>query len=164
MSRQHIISMLLENESGALSRVAGLFSARAYNIESLTVAATIDPSLSRLTVVTIGSDMVIEQIKKQLNKLIDVVNLIDLSESFSLERELVLLKVKKNETIEQKITELDGDSMARITDETDEFLIVEVSGEKAWLDDFLLSLGDDIIEVVRSGVIGLSRGERTLTL
>ena len=164
MSRQHIISMLLENESGALSRVAGLFSARAYNIESLTVAATIDPSLSRLTVVTVGSDMVIEQIKKQLNKLIDVVKLIDLSESFSLERELVLLKVRKNETIEQKITELDGDSMARITDETDEFLIVEVSGEKAWLDDFLLSLGDDIIEIVRSGVIGLSRGERTLTL
>jgi len=164
MSRQHIISMLLENESGALSRVAGLFSARAYNIESLTVAATIDPSLSRLTVVTVGSDMVIEQIKKQLNKLIDVVKLIDLSESFSLERELVLLKVRKNETIEQKITELDGDSMARITDKTDEFLIVEVSGEKAWLDDFLLSLGDDIVEVVRSGVIGLSRGERTLTL
>ena len=164
MSRQHIISMLLENESGALSRVAGLFSARAYNIESLTVAATIDPSLSRLTVVTVGSDMVIEQIKKQLNKLIDVVKLIDLSESFSLERELVLLKVRKNEAIEQKITELDGDSMARITDETDEFLIIEVSGEKAWLDDFLLSLGDDIIEVVRSGVIGLSRGERTLTL
>lgn len=164
MSRQHIISMLLENESGALSRVAGLFSARAYNIESLTVAATIDPSLSRLTVVTVGSDMVIEQIKKQLNKLIDVVKLIDLSESFSLERELVLLKVRKNETIEQKITELDGDSMARIADQTDEFLIVEVSGEKAWLDDFLLSLGEDIIEVVRSGVIGLSRGERTLTL
>jgi len=164
MSRQHIISMLLENESGALSRVAGLFSARAYNIESLTVAATIDPSLSRLTVVTVGSDMVIEQIKKQLNKLIDVVKLIDLSESFSLERELVLLKVRKNEAIEQKITELDGDSMARITDETDEFLIIEVSGEKAWLDDFLLSLGDDIIEIVRSGVIGLSRGERTLTL
>jgi len=164
MSRQHIISMLLENESGALSRVAGLFSARAYNIESLTVAATIDPSLSRLTVVTVGSDMVIEQIKKQLNKLVDVVKLIDLSESFSLERELVLLKVKKNETIEQKIAELDGDSMARITDKTDEFLIVEVSGEKAWLDEFLLVLGDDIIEVVRSGVIGLSRGERTLTL
>ncbi len=164
MSRQHIISMLLENESGALSRVAGLFSARGYNIESLTVAATIDPSLSRLTVVTVGSDMVIEQIKKQLNKLIDVVKLIDLSESFSLERELVLLKVKKNEAIEQKITELDGDSMARITDKTDEFLIIEVSGEKAWLDDFLLSLGDDILEVVRSGVIGLSRGERTLTL
>jgi len=164
MSRQHIISMLLENESGALSRVAGLFSARAYNIESLTVAATIDPSLSRLTVVTVGSDMVIEQIKKQLNKLVDVVKLVDLSESFSLERELVLLKVKRNEAIEQKITDLDGDSMARITDETDDFLIIEVSGEKAWLDDFLLSLHDDVVEVVRSGVIGLSRGERALTL
>jgi len=164
MSRQHIISMLLENESGALSRVSGLFSARAYNIESLTVAATIDPSLSRLTVVTVGSDKVIEQIKKQLNKLIDVVKLIDLSESFSLERELVLLKVKKSDATEQKISDLGADSMARITDETDGFLIIEVSGEKAWLDDFLLTLGDDIVEVVRSGVIGLSRGERTLTL
>jgi len=164
MSRQHIISMLLENESGALSRVAGLFSARGYNIESLTVAATIDPSLSRLTVVTVGSDTVIEQIKKQLDKLVDVVKLIDLSESFSLERELVLLKVKKSDAIEQKITDLGADSMARITDETDAFLIIEVSGEKTWLDDFLLSLGEDIVEVVRSGVIGLSRGERTLTL
>ncbi|MEW5007796.1 MAG: acetolactate synthase small subunit [Cycloclasticus sp.] len=164
MSRQHIISMLLENESGALSRVAGLFSARAYNIESLTVAATIDPSLSRLTVVTVGSDKVIEQIKKQLDKLVDVVKLIDLSESFSLERELVLLKVKKSDATEQKISDLGADSMACITDETDGFLIIEVSGEKAWLDDFLLTLGDDIVEVVRSGVIGLSRGERTLTL
>jgi len=164
MSRQHIISMLLENESGALSRVAGLFSARAYNIESLTVAATIDPSLSRLTVVTVGSDKVIEQIKKQLDKLVDVVKLIDLSESFSLERELVLLKVKKSDATEQKISDLGADSMACVTDETDGFLIIEVSGEKAWLDDFLLTLGDDIVEVVRSGVIGLSRGERTLTL
>ncbi|OUR82173.1 acetolactate synthase small subunit [Cycloclasticus sp. 46_120_T64] len=164
MSRQHIISMLLENESGALSRVAGLFSARAYNIESLTVAATIDPSLSRLTVVTVGSDKVIEQIKKQLDKLVDVVKLIDLSESFSLERELVLLKVKKSDATEQKISDLGADSMACITDETDGFLIIEVSGEKTWLDDFLLTLGDDIVEVVRSGVIGLSRGERTLTL
>ena len=164
MSRQHIISVLLENEAGALSRVAGLFSARAYNIESLTVAPTQDPTMSRLTLVTVGSDETIEQIKKQLNKLIDVVKLIDLSESFSLERELVLLKVKKNDAITQKIDNLGADSLARITDETDDFLIIELSGEKVWLDDFLLSLEGEIIEVVRTGVIGLSRGERSLTL
>ncbi|AFT66248.1 MULTISPECIES: acetolactate synthase small subunit [Cycloclasticus] len=164
MSRQHIISVLLENEAGALSRVSGLFSARAYNIESLTVAPTQDPTLSRLTLVTVGNDETIEQIKKQLNKLIDVVKLIDLSESFSLERELVLLKVKKNDAMLQKIDSLGADSSARITDETDGYLIVELSGEKAWLDDFLSSLENEVIDVVRTGVIGLSRGERSLTL
>jgi|TARA_R110002096_G_scaffold379_11_gene2358 acetolactate synthase I/III small subunit len=164
MSRQHIISVLLENESGALSRVAGLFSARAYNIESLTVAPTLDESLSRLTLVTIGSEETIEQIKKQLNKLVDVVKLIDLSESFSLERELALVKVKKSAAIVQRIEALDSDTLARIADETDGYLIVELSGENAWLDDFLQDMQDDVIEVVRTGVIGLSRGERALTL
>ncbi|MFT6625319.1 MAG: acetolactate synthase-1/3 small subunit [Cycloclasticus sp.] len=164
MSRQHIISVLLENEAGALSRVAGLFSARAYNIESLTVAPTLDPSLSRLTLVTVGSEETIEQIKKQLNKLVDVVKLIDLSESFSLERELALVKVKKSASMVQKIDDLGSDTLARITDETDDYLIIELSGENAWLDDFLQTLGEDVVEVVRSGVIGLSRGERALTI
>ena len=164
MSRQHIISILLENESGALSRVSGLFSARAYNIESLTVAATQDPSLSRLTVVTIGSDETVEQIKKQLNKLIDVVKLIDLSDTFSLERELMLVKVKKSDAVVQKVEELGKNSLAQVTDETDDFLILELSGEKAWLDEFLNELAGDALEVVRSGLIGLSRGERSLTL
>jgi acetolactate synthase-1/3 small subunit len=164
MSRQHIISVLLENEAGALSRVAGLFSARAYNIESLTVAPTLDPSLSRLTLVTVGSEETIEQIKKQLNKLVDVVKLIDLSESFSLERELALVKVKKSASMVQKIDDLGSDTLARITDETDDYLIIELSGENAWLDDFLQTLGEEVVEVVRSGVIGLSRGERALTI
>jgi len=164
MSRQHIISLLLENEAGALSRVSGLFSARAYNIESLTVAATQDPTLSRLTLVTVGSDETIEQIKKQLNKLIDVVKLIDLSESFSLERELILLKVKKSDAMVQKIESLSVESSARITDDTDDYLIIELTGEKVWLDDFLSSLADEVLEVVRTGVVGLSRGERSLTV
>ncbi|MDX2425337.1 MAG: acetolactate synthase small subunit [Cycloclasticus sp.] len=164
MSRQHIISVLLENEAGALSRVAGLFSARAYNIESLTVAPTLDPSLSRLTLVTVGSEETIEQIKKQLNKLVDVVKLIDLSESFSLERELALVKVKKSASMVQKIDDLGSDTLARITDETDDYLIIELSGENAWLDDFLQTVGEEVVEVVRSGVIGLSRGERALTI
>jgi acetolactate synthase-1/3 small subunit len=164
MSRQHIISLLLENEAGALSRVAGLFSARGYNIESLTVAPTQDPTLSRLTLVTVGNDETIEQIKKQLNKLIDVVKLIDLSESFSLERELALVKVKKNDAIVQKIESLEGESLARISDETDDYLIIELSGETVWLNELLSSLEGELIEVVRTGVIGLSRGERSLTL
>lgn len=164
MSRRHIISVLLENEAGALSRVAGLFSARAYNIESLTVAPTLDSTLSRLTLVTVGSEETIEQIKKQLNKLVDVVKLIDLSESFSLERELALVKVKKSASMVQKIDGLGSDTLARITDETDDYLIIELSGENAWLDDFLQTLGEEVVEVVRSGVIGLSRGERALTL
>jgi len=164
MSRQHIISLLMENEAGALSRVAGLFSARAYNIESLTVAATQDSTLSRLTLVTVGNDETIEQIKKQLNKLVDVVKLIDLSESFSLERELILLKVKKSDAMVQKIESLSVESSARITDDTDGYLIIELTGEKVWLDDFLSSLADEVLEVVRTGVIGLSRGERSLTV
>ncbi len=164
MSRQHIISILLENEAGALSRVAGLFSARAYNIESLTVAPTLDPTLSRLTLVTVGNEETVDQIKKQLDKLIDVVKLIDLSESFSLERELVLVKVKKAEALIQKVESLSSDALVSITDETDGYLIIELSGEKAWLDDFLLTIESDVIEVVRTGVIGLSRGERALTL
>lgn len=164
MSRQHIISVLLENEAGALSRVAGLFSARAYNIESLTVAPTQDPTLSRLTLVTVGNDETVEQIKKQLNKLIDVVKLIDLSESFSLERELALLKVKKTDAMVQKIENLSAESLARVTDDTDDYLIIELTGEKVWLDDFLSSVEDEVLEVVRTGVIGLSRGERSLTV
>ncbi|KXJ47941.1 MAG: acetolactate synthase small subunit [Cycloclasticus sp.] len=164
MSRQHIISVLLENEAGALSRVSGLFSARAYNIESLTVAPTQDPTLSRLTLVTVGNDETVEQIKKQLNKLIDVVKLIDLSESFSLERELALLKVKKTDVMVQKIENLSAESLARVTDDTDDYLIIELTGEKVWLDDFLSSVEDEVLEVVRTGVIGLSRGERSLTV
>ena len=164
MSRQHIISILLENEAGALSRVAGLFSARAYNIESLTVAPTLDPTLSRLTLVTVGNEETVDQIKKQLDKLIDVVKLIDLSESFSLERELVLVKVKKAEALIQKVESLSSDALVSITDETDGYLIIELSGEKAWLDDFLLTIESDVIEVVRTGVIGLSRCERALML
>ena len=95
---RHIISLLMENESGALSRVAGLFSARGYNIESLTVAATEDPSMSRMTIVTSGSDEVIEQIIKQLNKLIDVIKVLDLNDGKYIERELMLIKVKATAT------------------------------------------------------------------
>jgi acetolactate synthase-1/3 small subunit len=160
---RHIISILIENESGALSRVAGLFSARGYNIESLTVAPTQDPSLSRMTLVTLGSDEVIEQITKQLNKLIDVVKLIDISESSHIERELMMVKVRAVNGLREEVKRLTDIFRGSILDVTSTTYVVEVTGEKSKLDAFLQTVGEDnIIEVVRSGATGILRGERGL--
>jgi acetolactate synthase I/III small subunit len=162
---RHIISILIENESGALSRVAGLFSARGYNIESLTVAPTQDPTLSRMTIVTSGSDEVIEQITKQLNKLIDVVKLIDLSESAHIERELMLVKVRAADGAREEIKRLADIFRGNIIDVTPTSYVIEVTGEKTKLDAFLQALRDDaIVEVVRSGTTGILRGERGLAV
>lgn len=163
---RHIISILMENEAGALSRVAGLFSARGYNIESLTVAATEDASLSRMTLVTRGSDEIIEQITKQLNKLIDVVKLVDLTEGAHIEREMLLIKVQA-EGGEQRseITRLTDIFRARIIDVTDTTYTIEVTGTGEKLDAFIQALqSDSILETVRSGVSGISRGEKALHL
>jgi acetolactate synthase-1/3 small subunit len=160
---RHIISVLLENESGALSRVAGLFSARGYNIESLTVAPTQDPTLSRMTIVTSGSDEIIEQITKQLNKLIDVVKLIDLSESAHIERELMMVKVRATNGGREEVKRLADIFRGNIIDVTPASYVIEVTGEKSKLDAFLQALRDeDIVEVVRSGTTGILRGERGL--
>lgn len=162
---RHMISILIENESGALSRVAGLFSARGYNIESLTVAPTQDPSLSRMTLVTAGSDEIIEQITKQLNKLIDVVKLIDISESSHIERELMLIKVRAVNGSREEIKRLTDIFRGKIVDVTPASYVIEVTGEKSKLDAFLQTLEEEnIIEVVRSGTTGILRGERGLTL
>ena len=162
---RHIISILIENESGALSRVAGLFSARGYNIESLTVAPTEDASLSRMTLVTVGSDEVIEQITKQLNKLIDVVKLIDISESSHIERELMMVKVRAVNGMREEVKRLTDIFRGNILDVTATTYVVEVTGEKSKLDAFLQTLGEEnIIEVVRSGTTGILRGERGLAL
>ncbi|WAK01612.1 acetolactate synthase small subunit [Methylobacter sp. YRD-M1] len=162
---RHIISILMENEAGALSRVAGLFSARGYNIESLTVAPTEDPSLSRMTLVTRGSDDVIEQITKQLNKLIDVVKLIDLAESLHIERELMMLKVKTTDQTRDEIRSLTDIFRGRIIDVTPASYVVEMTGTSDKLDAFIASIAsDNIIEVVRSGPTGISRGEKGLHL
>jgi acetolactate synthase-1/3 small subunit len=163
---RHIISILIENESGALSRVAGLFSARGYNIESLTVAPTQDESLSRMTLVTLGSDEVIEQITKQLNKLIDVVKLIDITAYEHIQRELMLVKVLSVENAaRQEVMRLVDIFRSRIIDVSPTTFVIEVTGEKSKLDAFLGSLEPgSIIEVVRSGVTGVMRGERSLTL
>ena len=161
---RHIISLLMENEAGALSRVAGLFSARGYNIESLTVAPTEDPSLSRMTIVTRGSEEVIEQITKQLNKLIDVVKLADISDGEHLERELMLIKVRADTPALRDETKRVTDIFhGRILDVTDETYVIELTGDGDKLDAFINALDKKcIIETVRSGATGIARGERAL--
>ncbi|KAF3982053.1 MAG: acetolactate synthase small subunit [Methylococcales symbiont of Hymedesmia sp. n. MRB-2018] len=162
---RHIISILIENEAGALSRVAGLFSARGYNIESLTVAPTEDETLSRMTVVTGGSDRVIEQITKQLNKLIDVVKLIDLVESTHVERELMMVKVKTSNETREEVKRLSDIFRGKIIDVTSASYVIEMTGVSDKLDAFVAALDDEsVIEVLRSGPMGMSRGEKGLHL
>ena len=162
---RHIISMLVENESGALSRIAGLFSARGYNIESLTVAPTDDPSLSRMTLVTSGNEDIVEQIKKQLNKLIDVVKLQDLSEGEHIEREMMLIKLKAAGPDREELKRLADIFRAKVIDVTDVSFVVELTGASKKLDAFIKSVPEGLItEVVRSGPTGITRGEKGLTL
>jgi len=162
---RHIISLLLENEPGALSRVVGLFSQRNYNIESLTVAPTEDPTLSRLTLTTIGHDEMIEQITKNLNKLIDVVKLINLSENAHIERELLLVKVKASGAQRAEVKRTTDIFRGQIVDVTGSSYTIQLSGTSEKLDSFLQAIGTAaIVETVRSGVTGIARGDKTLTL
>jgi len=162
---RHIISILMENESGALSRVAGLFSARGYNIESLTVAPTDDPTLSRMTLVTRGSDEIIEQITKQLNKLVDVVKLIDLTEGAHIEREMLLIKLKAMGDARDEVKRLVDIFRGRIIDVTENSYIIELTGNADKLDAFINAARPaGIIEAVRSGVSGIGRGEKGLRI
>ncbi|PCH62841.1 MAG: acetolactate synthase small subunit [Gammaproteobacteria bacterium] len=162
---KHIISILLENESGALSRVAGLFSARGYNIESLTVATTEDPTMSRMTLVTSGSDQIIEQITKQLNKLIDVIKLVDLSQDAHIEREMMLVKIKSSGADREELKRLTEIFRGRIIDVTPRTYTVELTGTGGKLDAFLQTLeGSVIIETVRSGTSGIARGDKGLSM
>ena len=160
---RHIISILLENESGALSRVAGLFSARGYNIQSLTVAPTEDPSLSRMTLVTSGDDAIIEQITKQLNKLVDVVKVIDLSEAPHVERELLMIKVRATGKDREEMKRLADIFRGKIIDVTDSAYVIELTGTSNKLDSFIAAIDPVLIlETVRSGVSGIGRGDRML--
>ena len=162
---RHIISLLMENEAGALSRVAGLFSARGYNIESLTVAPTEDATLSRMTIVTKGSDDVIEQITKQLNKLVDVVKVMDLSEGEHLERELMLVKVRAAGELREEMKRMADIFRGRIIDATDKTYTIELTGAGSKLDAFLGALDKSaILETVRTGASGIGRGERILKI
>jgi acetolactate synthase I/III small subunit len=162
---RRIISVLLENSPGALSRVVGLFSQRGYNIESLTVAPTEDPTLSRLTLTTLGDDHKIEQITKHLNKLIDVVKLVDLTEGAHIERELMLIKVKASGAQRAEVKRCVDIFRGQIIDVTSALYTIQITGASDKLDAFLLAVGDAaVIEVVRTGVCGISRGEKVLSL
>lgn len=162
---RHIISLLMENEPGALSRVVGLFSQRNYNIESLTVAATEDPTLSRLTLTTIGREEVIEQITKNLNKLIEVVKLVDLSESAHIERELMLIKIKASGSQRAEIKRTTDIFRGQIVDVTPSVYTVQLTGTSDKLDSFIQAIGTaSVVEVVRSGVTGIARGDKVLSL
>jgi len=162
---RHIISLLMENESGALSRVAGLFSARAYNIESLTVAPTEDATLSRMTIVTRGSADVIEQITKQLNKLIDVVKVQDLTDGSHIERELMLVKVRATGDQREEMKRLTDIFRGRILDVSDKTYTIELTGPVSKLDAFLVAVdSSNILETVRTGASGIGRGDRIMKI
>ena len=162
---RRIISVLMENAPGALSRVVGLFSQRGYNIESLTVAPTEDPTLSRLTLTTLGDDHKIEQITKHLNKLIDVVKLVDLTDGAHIERELMLVKVNAAGAQRAEVKRCVDIFRGQIVDVTSSLYIIQITGASDKLDAFLQAVGDAaILEVVRTGVSGISRGEKVLSL
>jgi len=162
---RHIISILLENEPGALSRVVGLFSQRNYNIESLTVAPTDDHTLSRLTITTVGDDRKIEQITKHLNKLVDVVKLVDLTEGAHIERELMLIKVKAAGAQRDEVKRTADIFRAQVVDVTSTIYSIQLVGTSAKLDAFLAAInGVTILEVARTGVSGISRGEKILSV
>ncbi len=153
---RHIISVLLENEAGALSRVAGLFSARGFNIESLTVAATNDSTLSRMTIVSIDDNNIIEQVVKQLNKLIDVVKVTDLTATEHIERELLLVKVDINQQTQADIDKQIDAFSCKIVDVSEDTYTIELAGKSQKINDFLASLdASKILEVSRTGVTGV---------
>jgi acetolactate synthase-1/3 small subunit len=163
VSSRHIISILVENEAGALSRISGLFSARGYNIESLTVAPTEDASMSRMTIVTVGSEDVVEQITKQLNKLIEVVKVVDLSEAEHIERELMLIKVRAGQKEREDMKRMADIFRGRIIDVSDNTYTIELTGDGHKLDAFIQALDPGtIIETVRTGASGIGRGNRVL--
>ncbi len=162
---KRIISLLMENEPGALSRVVGLFSQRGYNIETLTVAPTEDASLSRLTLTTAGDDHKIEQITKHLNRLIDVVKLVDLTEGAHIERELMLVKVRATGAQRAEVKRCVDIFRGQIVDVTSSVYTIQITGASDKLDSFFQAVGEaSIIEVVRSGVSGIARGEKILSL
>jgi len=162
---RHVISILLQNEAGALARVASLFSTRGYNIESLSVAPTEDPQVSRLTLVSIGSDQVISQITQQLFKLVDVVNIADMTLGDHIERELLILKLRVANEEGDKVREMAGQLQARVLDDALQNYTLELTGGSGQLDEFIDRVGGhaEILTVVRSGPLSLARGQQVLS-
>lgn len=163
MYMKHVISVLMENEPGALSRVVGLFSARGYNIETLSVAPTEDATLSRLTLTTAGSEAVLEQITKHLNRLIEVVKVVDLTDGPHIERELMLIKVRAVGKEREEIKRMADIFRGHIVDVTDKSYTIELTGDQQKLQAFIDALDrTSILETVRTGACGVGRGERVL--
>ena len=164
ITMRHIISILLQNEAGALARVAALFSTRGYNIESLNVAPTEHPEISRLTLVTTGSDEVIDQINKQLLKLVDVVNIADMTMDDHIEREILLIKVRLNPGTESELPTIVESAGARVLDDSPETYTIELTGLSNHMDDFIARLDgcSEILAVVRSGAMAIARGHNVL--
>jgi len=162
---RHIISILMANEAGALARVAALFSSRGYNIESLNVAPTDHPEVSRMTLVTRGSDEVIEQINSQLLKLVDVVNTVDMTMDDHIERELLLMKIKIRPAAAQTLLELIGNADARVLDDCPETYTLELTGANNHMDEFIFKVSEcaEIFAVVRSGAMAIARGRKVLS-
>ena len=162
---RHILSILMENESGAMSRVVGLFSARGYNIDALSVAPTEDPTLSRMTIVTRGNDQVLEQITKQLNKLVEVVKVIDFNNCRHVERELMLVKVRALGKDRDELLRLTDIYRGQVVDVTDKSYVIEITGTSDKRDSFLETVPKGLIlETVRTGAAGIGRGERILKI
>ena len=162
---RHIISILLQNEAGALTRVAALFSTRGYNIESLNVAPTTDPETSRVTLVTVGSDQVISQINKQLMKLVDVVNFADMTLGDHIERELALLKLRVPEEVMEQVAALTRQEGMRVLDDAPGHYTLELTGTGTQIDDFVdrVSAQAEILALVRSGPLAIARGQQVLS-
>ncbi len=162
---RHILSLLVENEAGALSRISGLFSARGFNIESLTVAPTEDCTVSRMTIVTSGSEAIIEQITKHLNKLVDVIKVVDLNEGDHIERELMLVKVKATDSSKEELMRLSDIFRGRIIDVNENSYTIEITGNGDKLDAFLKAVKSELIlETVRTGVSGIARGDKAIRI
>lgn len=162
---RHILSILMENESGAMSRVVGLFSARNYNIDSLSVAPTEDKTLSRMTIVTHGDGDILEQIIKQLNKLVEVIKVVDLNESHYVERELMMVKIRAVGKDRDEVLRLTDIYRGQIIDVSDKSYTVEITGTSEKLDSFVENLPKGLIlETVRTGAAGIGRGERILKI
>ncbi len=165
MQQPHLVSVLMENEAGSLSRLVGLFSQRGYNIETLNVAPTDDPTISRLTLTTVTSPERMEQITKQLHKLIEVVKVLNLSDTVHVERELMLIKVRATGNAREEIKRSADIFRAQIVDVNANIYTIQIVGDTAKLDGFIETIGRErVLEVVRSGVIGIARGERTLSV
>ncbi len=162
---KHTISVLVENRAGVLARIAGLFSARGYNIDSLSVGETEDAAVSRMTIVVKGDENVLEQVQKQLNKLIDVIKVSDYVQTPRIESDLALIKIKAGKSAEAKLKQIAADFQAKVVDASGDTAIVEATGDEAALEDLIGKLQPfGILEMSRTGIVAMARGEKVLSL